>query len=100
MVDIINPQLWYIFFLLILLAYLLVIWKAKNKKKFLIFFLVGSIFGFYFDLVSVTQDYYSYHQYFSSIYRVPLTVTIAEGGAVGIIIYLFEYLKSLLGKYI
>ena len=89
-----SPDLWYFTFIIILALYLIVMLKVKNKRRYLAYFLAGCFLGFYFDFISVIQNYYTYHPYPPTLYGVPLTVTIAEGFSVVITIYLYEFLKT------
>ncbi len=94
----INPDSWYVFFVFILLTYFLILFKIKDKRRHIAYFIFGFLFGFYFDSVSVFQNYYAYHYYFPSLLNVPLTVTIAEGCAVAITICLYEAVKGRIGS--
>ena len=55
------------------------------------------LFGFCFDVISVSQGYYTYPELFINIFGVPLTMTIAEGFSVAITVKLFETGKYLFG---
>jgi len=81
------------------MLYLLIQFNVKNKKKYLLFFISGAILGFYFDIVSFTNGYYSYPGFYTiKILNIPLSMTIAEGCSVAITIYLFEWLMKHLDK--
>lgn len=89
-----DADLWHVFFIVLLIGYSLILAKVKNKRTYVFYFLFGVLFGFYFDAISVWQNYYTYHYYFPSIFGVPLTVTLAEGFSVAITIYLYEFVKK------
>jgi uncharacterized membrane protein YoaT (DUF817 family) len=85
---------WYILFFILLMAYLLIQFNVKNKRKYFIYFLCGSILGFYFDIVSFTQGYYSYPDFYSiTLLGLPLSMTLAEGFSVVITIYIVEVIR-------
>ncbi len=85
-------ELWYPLFVALGLGYLSLLRFAKERKRQLAYLIAGSLFGFYFDVVSVSQGYYVYANYFPMIAGVPLTVTIAEGFSTAITIYLYTLL--------
>jgi hypothetical protein len=90
-----NVYLWYILFIILLVTYLVIQFRVKNKKKYLLFFISGMMLGFYFDLVSFINGYYSYPGFYTiKILNIPLSMTIAEGCSVVITIYLFEFLTE------
>jgi len=59
------------------------------------------LFGFYFDVFSFMNGYYSYPDIFPvTIFGLPLSMTIAEGFSVVIVIRAFELGKGFLkGRY-
>ena len=88
-----NPQIiWYTIFLTLLLFYIYIQILTKDKKYF-VYFLLGSVFGFYFDFVSFVNGYYSYPNfYYFKLFGLPFSMTLSEGFSVAITIYLFERL--------
>ena len=90
----INPDLWYGFFVIILTGYFLILFTVKDKYRYVVYFISGFLLGFYFDFVSVLQNYYTYHYYFPSFLNVPITVTVAEGCSVAITIYLYNFIRN------
>ncbi|MBI2580659.1 hypothetical protein HYV85_02525 [Candidatus Woesearchaeota archaeon] len=90
----VDANVWYVFFIALLIGYFLILAIVKNKRAYVLYFVFGVLFGFYFDLFSVSQNYYTYNYYFPSIFGVPLTVTLAEGFSVAITIYLYEFIKT------
>ena len=95
-----DPRiLWYGTFIALAIWYLAIQLTTKDKRYF-IYFLSGALLGFYFDLTftSVNATYPDF--YFVKIFGLPLSMTIAEGFSVAIVIHLFETAKRLLGKYL
>jgi uncharacterized membrane protein YoaT (DUF817 family) len=83
--------LWYGIFSVLLASFLFIIYKEKNRKLYLLYFLTGMAFGLYFDIVSFTSGYYSYPDFYPmKISGLPLSMTIAEGFSVAITMKLFE----------
>lgn len=83
----------------LLLVFLLIIFRTKDRKLYLLYFLFGMIFGFYFDAISVYFHYYTYADLFFKVVGVPLSMTIAEGFAVVITVRLFEFPKETVGNF-
>ncbi|MBU0472374.1 MAG: hypothetical protein KKF89_02615 [Nanoarchaeota archaeon] len=90
---------WYGLVVVFLVICLLILYFENNKKKYLLYFLGGAVFGFYFDVISVSQGYYAYFPFKPVLFGVPLSVTFAEGLAVLITIYGFEKVQSFLKKH-
>lgn len=85
-----TEALYYIVFSLLLVAFLVVLHISKNRKYFY-YFVVGAIFGFYFDFISFTNGFYSYPSFYKlQILGIPFTMTLAEGFAVAILIFTVE----------
>lgn len=86
-----NPEImWYAISLVLLVVYLAIQILTKNKKYF-IYFILGSVFGFYFDYVSFVNGYYSYPNfYYFKLFGLPISMTLSEGFSVAILMYLFE----------
>jgi hypothetical protein len=93
----IDPAMvWHAFFTLFLIGFIFVMWMKKDPR-FLFYFIFGSILGFaLFDLPSIALGYYAYPAgvYPFPILGVPLTVSLAEGFCVAIVIYIHEFLKE------
>ncbi|MBM3303671.1 MAG: hypothetical protein FJY76_01130 [Candidatus Aenigmarchaeota archaeon] len=87
---------WSAIFLVLLAVYSLVLWKSKEKKLYILYFLFGILFGFYFDSISVMQGYYYYPELFINVLGVPITMVLAEGFSVAITIKIFEVAKGFL----
>lgn len=85
---------WSIIWSILLLAFLFILYKSENKKLYLMYFVFGMVFGFYFDIFSVTFGYYSYGDLFIKIADVPLSMTAAEGFAVAITIGLYNFVRD------
>jgi hypothetical protein len=90
-----NLLIWTGIFAVLGAAFLAVLWKEKDRKLFLLYFVFGMAFGLYFDAVSVAQGYYTYPELFINLSGVPLTMAIAEGFSVAITIKIFEAGKRL-----
>ena len=96
-----SAALWYGLFAVLLTAYLLIQFTVENKKKYFIYFMAGVILGFYFDIVSFMNGYYSYPDFYKfKILGLPFSMTLAEGFSVAIVIYLYESFKCILSKYL
>lgn len=94
-----NWYLWLAVFAILLAAFALCMKTAKNRRKCWIYFISGMLLGFYFDIVSFTNGYYSYSSMFPiTIFGLPLTMTIAEGFSVAITMRIFEIVKDFLKK--
>lgn len=87
----ISQDYWYIFFGVIILVYIGVLIYTKDKR-YLYYMLTGIVAGFYFDVISVSQNYYIYYPYPPVILGVPLTVTLAEGASIAIMIFVYKEL--------
>ena len=87
---------WSGIFLVLLIVFLSILYKAKKRKMYLLLFIFGMVFGFYFDTLSVAMGYYSYAQLFLKVFGVPLSMTIAEGFSVVIAVRIFEAARHLL----
>lgn len=86
---------WYGLFVILLLAYLLIQSKVKAKKRYFIYFIAGSLLGFYFDIVSFTNGYYNYPDFYKfKLLGLPFSMTLVEGFSVAITIYIFEFLNN------
>jgi hypothetical protein len=77
-------------FSILFLGFLFVMIFSRNRKRVIVYACSGSILGFYFDYVSYTDGYYSYPSFYKiTILGLPFTMTIAEGFAIVITIYLY-----------
>ncbi len=82
------------------MAYVAILYRTKDKRAYVGYFISGSLLGFVIDAVSVAQGYYAYVPFsIPTIFGVPVLTTLAEGFSVAITIYLFNvartmYLKS------
>lgn len=95
-----TMDLWYSLFTLLFAVFLYILYKAKNRKKYLLYFIFGSLFGFYFDTVSFNLGFYSYPGLYAiRIMGLPLSMTIAEGFSVSITIRIAEFFKDFLNKW-
>ena len=95
-----NWYVWLGIFVVLLVGFLLCLWTTNRKRKYLVYFISGMLLGFYFDIVSFTNGYYSYPTIFPlTIMGLPLTMTIAEGFSIAITIRGFELAKSLSKKH-
>lgn len=84
---------WSGIWLVLLIVFLVILYKEKNRKLYFLYFLFAMIFGLYFDTISVAFGYYSYSYLFVNIFGVPLSMTIAEGFSIVIVIRLFEIVR-------
>lgn len=94
-IDIVSA--WYFFFVLFLSGFAFVMWKKRELRYFL-YFVFGTIAGLIlFDLPSIAFGYYAYstNPYFLPLYGVPLTVSLEEGFAAAITIYVYEFLARM-----
>ncbi len=93
----IDPTMvWYAFFTLFLIGFISVMWVKRDLRYFL-YFIFGYVLGFaVFDLPSVLLGYYTYPAsiYIFPIFGVPLTISLAEGFAVSIVVFIHEFLKE------
>jgi len=92
-------EYWYIISGALILIFLGILIYSKDKRYFF-FFITGAITGFYFDIVSVSQGYYTYYPFDLVILGVPLSVTIAEGCAIAITIFAYEHIIKNILKFI
>lgn len=93
----IDPTMvWYAFFTIFLIGFIFVMWMKKDLRYFF-YFVFGAILGFgLFDLPSVVLGYYTYptNIYPFPIFGVPLTMSLAEGFAVSIVVFIYEFLRE------
>jgi uncharacterized membrane protein YoaT (DUF817 family) len=81
---------WYITFLLLLLGLIAILIKTKDRK-YILYTVMGSIFGFCADIISFTSGFYSYPDfYLITILGLPFSMTLAEGFATAITVYIAE----------
>ena len=85
---------WYIVFVILIAVYLFIQFSVKNRKRYFMYFISGAVFGFMFDAISLSQKYYVYYPYPPVILGAPLSVTIGEGCAVAITMYLIAFIKK------
>lgn len=91
----VSAALWYGLFAVLLMGYLLIQFTVKSKKKYFVYFVAGAVFGFYFDIVSFTNGYYSYPDFYKfTIFGLPFSMTLAEGFSAAIAIYLYEFIRK------
>jgi len=89
--------IYYLIFFLFFIVYSLIIIKTK-QLRFISYAISGSLIGFIFDLISFENGYYSYPDfYYIKIVGLPLSMTIEEGFAIAITIFLFE---NILNKFV
>ena len=90
--------MWHGLFVLLLLGYVIIQFAVKSKKRYFLYFISGCVLGFYFDIVSFANGYYSYPDFYRlKILGLPFSMTLAEGFSVAIAIYIFEFVKKHLG---
>ena len=98
----INPIIaWYLFFALFAIGFIFVMWM-RRETRYIFYFAFGSILGlFVFDLPSVILGYYKYSTdpLLIPVFGVPLTMAVAEGFAVAITIFIYEFLCGLRKKW-
>jgi hypothetical protein len=75
-------------------AYLWIVFKTKERRLYLLYFVAGSLIGFYFDSVSISQGFYSYTPYGPLIFGMPILITLGEGFAVAITLFIFGWLMK------
>jgi hypothetical protein len=75
-------------------AYLAIMVGEGNRRMYLLYFIAGSLIGFYFDSISISQGFYSYTPYGFTLLGMPVLITLGEGFAVAITVYVFEWLKG------
>lgn len=94
-----KGYLWLGLVLVLFLAYVYILYSTKKKLNYFFYFLAGSILGFYFDIVSYTNNYYTYPDFYKfTLLGLPISMTLAEGFSVAITIYIFEYVYAYLKK--
>ena len=88
----ISPAvLWFALFAILGVWYAAILWNGNDKRAYLAYAIAGSLLGFYFDFVSFTSGYYTYHSFYQdTLFGIPLTMTLAEGFSVAITIWLFD----------
>ena len=92
--------LWTMTWVSLFFIFLYIIYKENDKKLYLLYFLSGMVFGFYFDIVSLYMGYYSYPWFFPMyVFGIPISMTIAEGFSVVITIKIFQMLMHSVGKF-
>lgn len=92
-------MLWYGIWLILFMTFSIILYKTKNKKLYILYFIFGIIFGFYFDIVSFTFGYYSYPDFFPfKLFGLPISMVLAEGFSIVITIKIFEIVKRILRK--
>ena len=95
-------ETWYIWmaiFVLLLVTFLVCLKTARNRKIYIIYFISGMALGFYLDIVSLTNGYYSYPNIFPvTLLGLPVTMTIAEGFSVAITMRVLEIVKAFLAR--
>jgi len=88
-------KVWYALVAALFLGYLLIQLTAKNRKAYFFYFAAGSALGFYFDIVSFVNGYYSYSGFHSfRLFGIPFLMTLAEGFSVAITIYIVEFIRK------
>ncbi len=90
--EMISMLFWYSSFSVFLAAFLFILYREKDAR-FLLYALMGALFGYFvFDAPSVALGYYVYVEghYFLSLLGVPISMALAEGFCVAIVIYLYE----------
>lgn len=77
--------------------FLVILHTSENKKIYLLYFIFGLLFGFYFDITSFTFGYYSYPDFFMfKIFGLPITMILAEGFSITITMKVFEIAKNII----
>ena len=96
-----NAYLWYGLFMLLLFGYAIIQLTVKAKKRYFLYFISGCVLGFYSDIVSFVNGYYSYPDFYRfTILGLPFSMTLAEGFSAAITIYLYELIKKFIKKHI
>ncbi len=91
------PFLWLGTWIILLIIFLIIVYRAKNRKPYLLYFIFGMAFGFYFDIISFALGYYSYPGFFPmKVLGLPFSMIIAEGFSVVIVIRIFEAARHFL----
>jgi len=86
---------WYLIFGAILVSFLTVIFRTKERRRYILYAVSGMALGFYFDIVSFTMGFYTYPEfYFITILGIPFSMTLAEGFSVAITIRIFEMVSE------
>ena len=90
--------LWYGIFAILAAAFFIILWKERDRV-WLYYMVIGCFLGFFFDLVSFTNGYYTYPSFYPfTILGLPFTMTLAEGFSISITIWLYEKaVRPLLG---
>ncbi len=88
---------WHLIFVLLMISYLFIQLKVKAKRTYFVYFLSGSVLGFYFDFISFSNNYYSYPDFYGlTLFGLPITMTLAEGFSVAITMFIFENINQIL----
>lgn len=77
---------WYLIFAAISAGFVFCLRDKKSRKRYLAYAFFGSMFGFFADLVSFLNGYYSYPYYPVTVMGLPFSMTIAEGFSAAITI--------------
>ena len=85
-----TDTMWTLTFAALVTGFISVLFITK-EKRFFWYFAWGAILGFLIDIVSVSSGYYQYFLYpqYPGL-GFPLTVSLAEGCAVSVTIFLFD----------
>lgn len=91
----IYDNLWYLIFAALFVGFLFIYSREKSKRRYLVIFVSGCVFGLYFDIVSFTNGWYSYPDFYvDKIFGLPFSMIIAEGFSVAIVVRLSEYFRK------
>lgn len=95
-----NIYLWYAVFLLLAAGFAFIVFRENDRKLYILYFVFGSLFGFYFDTISFSAGYYSYPPYYLTLFGLPVSMTLAEGFSVAIAMKAAEALKKRIGFFL
>ena len=95
----IEAYLWNGLVLALFLVYTVILYRVREKKRYFFYFALGAALGFYFDIVSYMNGYYTYHDFYKLTFLgLPISMTLAEGFSVAITLYIFEFLYTCFKK--
>lgn len=90
--------IWFGSLVVFAVGFFLILWKDQ-RRFYSVCFAFGAALGFYFDYLNTSWGYYSYAEFYPiMIGGVPLSMTIAEGMAVAITIWLFRFFLKMFKK--
>jgi len=91
---------WYLIFAAVSAGFVFCIKEKRSRKRYLAYAVFGSMLGFFADMVSFMNGYYSYPYYPVIILGLPFSMTIAEGFSAAITIKIAAESKKILESFL